>query len=179
MSLPAEARRIRLRRALAGALALPFLLAACSGDDVPPPCPEAVRVVDASRLVKFEGPGRDLTDVRFEAELQSVQLACEHDDGVVESTLGVTFQVLRGPADRERLAPLKYFVAIATRDKVVVAREEFDLGIPFKGNRTRVRVFEELTPRIPLKPDESGADYRIYVGFSLTREEMRYNRQNR
>jgi hypothetical protein len=160
------------------ALVLPALLAACTSDEAPPPCPPVLRVPDAARLVRFEGPGRDLTDVRFEAVLKGVRLACEYDDGVMEGVLEVAFEAMRGPADRERQAPFAYFVAIATADKTVLAREEFKLAVPFEGNRTRVTVSEELTPRIPLKPGESAFDYRIYVGFSLTSEELRYNRRS-
>jgi hypothetical protein len=161
-------------------LALVPLLTACSSDDeVVLFCPEAFRVGDASHLVKFVGAGRDLTDVRYEVELQGVGLACEYDDDVVENVLQVALLATRGPADQERLAPVKYFVAITTLDQRIVAREEFELTIPFEGNRTRVAVAEELEPRIPLKPGESGADYQIYVGLSLSREELRYNQENR
>jgi hypothetical protein len=173
---PARAGRRSRRRALA--LILPVLLAACGGDEAPPPCPQALRVPDAARLVRFEGPGRDLTDVRFEAVLKRVRLACEYDDGVMEGVLEVTFEAMRGPADSQRLAPFAYFVAIATVDKTVLTREEFELAVPFEGNRTRVTASEQLTPRIPLKAGESVLDYRIYVGFSLTPDELRYNRQN-
>jgi hypothetical protein len=160
------------------ALAVPVLLAACAGDEAPPPCPQVLRVPDAAKLVRFQGPGRDLTDVRFEAALTGVRLTCEYDDGVMEGLLEVTFEALRGPADRERLAPFAYFVAIATADKAVLAREVFELAVPFEGNRTRVTASEELTPRIPFKSGESVRDYVIYVGFSLTPDELRYNRRN-
>ena len=53
------------------------------------------------------------------------------------------------------------------------------LAIPFEGNNTRVGVTEEVEPRIPLKRGETGADYRIYVGFSLNPEELQYNLENR
>ena len=39
-------------------------------------------------------------------------------------------------------------------------------------------MIDQLEPRIPLKPAETGADYRIYVGISLSPEELRYNREN-
>jgi len=136
-------------------------------------------VPDARRLVKFTGTGRDLTDVLFEAALREADLFCEYDEGVMEGVLQVTFVASRGPADRNRLAPFAYFVAVATDDKRVVAREEFRLAVPFEGNRTRVAVSEELTPRIPIGPGESPLDYRIFVGFSLSPEELRYNRDNR
>ena len=47
-----------------------LLLQACASDEAPLPCPDVVRIVDASRMVGFEGFGRDLTDVRFEADLE-------------------------------------------------------------------------------------------------------------
>jgi len=167
------------RSAVVAAFLASSLLAACAGDDEAlPPCPPLFRVADASRLVKFEGPGRDLTDVRFEIDLQQINGACEYDDDVIEMALDVTFMATRGPADRERLAPIRYFVAITTVDQRVVAREEFNLNIPFQGNHTRMIVTDQLEPRIPLKSDETGADYRIYVGISLSPEELRYNREN-
>jgi hypothetical protein len=69
--------------------------------------------------------------------------------------------------------------AIATRDEEVIARREFDSELPFEGNRTRVVVRDELEQRFPLKPGTTGADYRIYVGFALSPEELEYNRENR
>jgi hypothetical protein len=157
-----------------------LLLAACSGDDeVVPACPDVLLVPDAARLVRFTGPGRDLTDVRFEIALQGAGLSCEYDDEGMEGALQVSFVASRGPADRDRLAPFTYFVAVVTADKQVVTRRQFDLAVPFEGNRSRVAVSEELTPRIPLKAGESVFDYRIFVGLSLTPEELRYNRANR
>ncbi len=161
-------------------MVLALLLAACGSDEPPPPCPEVFLVPDARRLVKFAGTGRDLTDVLFEADLRDADLFCEYDDDdVMEGQLLVTFVASRGPADRERLAPFSYFVAVATDDKRVVAREEFRIAVPFEGNRTRVTVSEELSPRIPIGPGESPLDYRIFVGLSLSPEELRYNRDNR
>ncbi len=166
-------------RGLAAAAASVFLLAACSSDgQVVLFCPEVLRVADAAHLVRFDGAGRDLTDVRFEVELQQVGLSCEYDDDVVESVLLVTMIATRGPADNQRQAPLKYFVAIATLDQKIVAREEFEITVPFEGNRTRVAVTEELKPRIPLKAGQTGADYQIFIGLSLSREELRYNRES-
>ena len=60
-----------------------------------------------------------------------------------------------------------------------MAREEFNLDIPFEGNQRRVVAIEELNPRIPLRQGENGAQYRIYVGLKLSPEELQYNRANR
>ncbi len=94
-------------------------------------------------------------------------------------TIFFQFLVVDGPADRQRVVDLTYFVAIATRDNRIVAREEFGLSISFEGNRTRVLATDEVSPRIPLGPGQSGEDYVVYVGLALTPDELQYNRENR
>ena len=136
-------------------------------------------MADAAQMVRFSGDGRDLTDVLFEARLDNFLLTCDVNDGVVEAQLTLQLLAIRGPANTDRVAKIGYFVAVATRDRKIGAREEFNLEVPFEGNRTRVLAVEELTPRIPLKPGESGSDYLIYIGLSVTPEELQYNRENR
>ncbi len=106
-------------------------------------------------------------------------LVCEYDDGIIEMDLRVRIVAVDGPANRGRKVSLAYFVAIATLDRKIVAREEFELESPFEGNRTRVAAIDEVSPRIPLRPGQSGADYIIYVGIALTPAELKYNQENR
>ena len=170
----------RPRSAWIALLGLAFLLAACSSDeDVSFACPPAVLVPNADRMVRFEGPGRDLTDVDFEVELEQPFIACSFDDDdyAIEADLRLRFTAERGPADADREAKFEYFVAIATAiGQRVVAREEFGLIIPFEGNRTRVAVVEQLEPKIPLRSTETGNEYRLFVGFKLSPEQMNYNK---
>lgn len=162
------------------ALLGPLVLAACSGiDRRPPPCPSVSGVADARYLIRFGPGGLDLTDVLFEAEIKSAALVCEYDDNVVEADMRLSIEAVRGPADIGRLARFSYFVAIATRDRKILARKEFSLEIPFPGNRTRVALVEELSQSIPLKPGQNGADYIIYVGLAMTAKELQYNLDNR
>jgi hypothetical protein len=165
------------------ALGLALLLAACAGQEETSQyfCPEAVRVQDAAQLVRFSGSGRDLTDVLFEARLQEVALACSYDDdeNTIDGALRIALFAARGPADSERQASFRYFVAIATESRRVIAREEFQVTIPFEGNRTQINAIEELAPRIPLQPGESGGEYTLFVGLVLSTDELEYNRDNR
>lgn len=129
--------------------------------------------------MRFNGQGQDLTDVLFEAKIDDVALICEYDDDVIEAGVRLRILAVRGPADSARKANFRYFMAIATRDRKIVAREEFDVEIDFPGNRTRVMAEQELAPRIPLNQGESGANYLIYIGLVLKPEELEYNRANR
>ena len=166
--------------ALAG---LALLLAACASDEGPKfACPPAVVIDDASRLTRFQGTGRDLTDVDFEASIEAPSIACtfDEDDYAVQGDLQIRIVAARGPADDDRTARLTYFVAIARASgQRVIAREEFGLSVPFEGNRTRVVALEELSPTIPISSNETGSEYRVYVGFKLTPEELEYNRNAR
>jgi hypothetical protein len=171
----------RQRRAAAVLAPLLLALAGCGfGDQAPPPpCPATFPVAEARELTRFAGQGRDLTDVLFEARVQDVALICEYDDGVIEADLRVRIMAVDGPANRGRELRLTYFVAITTLDRKIVAREEFELEVPFEGNRTRVVAVDEVSPRIPLRTGQTGADYVIYVGLALTPDELQYNRANR
>ena len=85
----------------------------------------------------------------------------------------------RFPGRPTRLIPGKrigFDVAIVDKDDKVLAREQFDTGVQFPGNQTRNAIVEELEENIPVKDPLLGNQYRIFVGFVLTPEEIAYNR---
>ena len=154
------------------------LLAACSSDDSPPPpCPVVVVDKEGRRLTRFEGIGRDLTDVVFEASIRNFDSSCGYDDDTVEAAVRLIFAINRGPADTTRQAQFRYIVAITDRQRNILTREEFDLRAEFPGNRTEVLLIDEIDHTIPLAEGKIGSDYVIYVAFDLTRDELDYNRR--
>ncbi|WP_193367342.1 hypothetical protein [Pelagibius marinus] len=170
--------RFLRRSGLLFGLAAGLLLAGCASEPETRPCPEVRVLTDAARQVKFSGQGRDLTDVLFEASIETGRLVCEYDDNVLDVDLQVQVIGSRGPANSDRLANISYFVAVARTDQTILARQSFDIAIPFPGNRTRVSGLEEIGQVITLQGNEDGGDYLIYVGLDLTREELDYNRAN-
>lgn len=171
-------------RRTALALGCALLLAACGGSfavfgpaEPPPPCPRLTSVRDAAQLTRFVGTGRDLTDVRFEAAVEEIGGSCVHRDDSVELTMQIRFVASRGPADRDRRAEFRYFVAVATADQEIRGRETFSAAIEFPGNQVQAATVEELEPLIMLREGETGADYVVYVGFELTPEELAFNRR--
>lgn len=176
---PAGAKAAGLLLAAAG-----LLLAACSSDDAADAgifCPNFARVEDAAQLIKFNDKGRDVADVLFEARLEDVKMACTYDDddNTIDAEMEVTLYAARGPADQQRAANFRYFVAITAPGQRVLAREEFAVSIPFEGNRTQVVAVEEIAPTIPLRPGQSGSEYKVFIGLVLNEAELKYNRANR
>jgi hypothetical protein len=143
------------------------------------PCPGATILKEASRIVAFRpGAGRDITDIRYEARLPRILIACAYEKDMVEVTTTVSIVAARGPAADTRNAPIRYFVAILDAKDRVVAKREFETVLQFPVNIDRGATSEDLVQRIPLAPGAKGTDYIIAVGFQLTREELAYNRAN-
>ncbi len=174
-----------MRRSLA-LLAL-LTLSACSsvdglfgGDEGPDlTCPGIVPVVDAQEMTRFVPGGRDLTEVDFRARLADVRAECATDEEEIELALQVILSASRGPANAEGAATFDYFVAVASRDEEILARDAYSVTIPFEGNRTTVGLLDEVDVAIPLAEGQTGREYRIFVGLALTAEELAWNRENR
>jgi hypothetical protein len=153
----------------------------------PEPCPRVTVLKNAAELTKFKpGPGRDLIDVLFEAEITNVYSACEYDvdydtrAGSIHAQIAPVILAKRGPADESKLAEVEYFVAMVDDQKTILQKNTFPLKLAFPGNLTQNELRDEPVD-LTLVTDGTtdGTNYEIYVGFQLTREEMTYNERLR
>lgn len=171
-----------LLRPLAAAL-LPLALASCSvfQKKETPPCPPVFILGDASKLTKFRpGPGRDLTDVMYEAEIQGYTGGCTYDEKGAMIDLQVSFMVKRGPADTGHKADFSYFVAVPLYYPSPDAKAEFATTVTFPEGQNYVRYTdEEVVMRVPVKDKDVISKYEIYLGFQATPEELDRNRADR
>src|SRR5919108_1084891 len=113
-------------------LAAPILLSACETlssldfspePEIPPPCPRAVVGDGAGRLTRFDGGGKDPTNVLFEAEIGDLAGSCIYDDTEISVEMQIQILASRGPAATDDNANLNYFVAVTRTDKTILARE--------------------------------------------------------
>ena len=146
----------------------------------PPPCPRGVRVGDAVTLTRFQGAGRDVKDVAFQAQVGEVASGCSYisEDNKTRITMTMRVQTIasRGPALDGDEADFQYWVAVARLDGTVLNRDAFDVAIDLSGNVTRAQSVDELEQNIFLRSGEAGDNYVVYVGLVLTQDEVRYNR---
>jgi hypothetical protein len=175
-----------LRFGAAGLTAL--LLAACSGNQQPPPaCPDVKVLQDAATITKFgDGEGRDLIDVDYEGAIVDATGSCDYDvdddtgEGNLAAEMRVLMQIGRGPANRDRKADIGYFIAITDKDRNILNREAFHGTVEFIGNRNRLNWTDEpVYLNIPLTKGKVGEDFLIFVGFTLSPEQVQYNRDHR
>ena len=188
-------RRLAITLALAGGLASG--LAACDtiGENVTNlvegkielPCPPYNIIADATRRVRFrDGPGRDLIDVDTDVQITDVSVECFSDvsrksrAGTMSVFVALAVTAARGPANRNREARFKYFIAVADRANKILYREAFDSGTQFPGNESRriIRT-ENIKLKFPILSGQTGKNFRVLTGLILSREELEYNRQER
>lgn len=162
-----------------------LVLAACQrGPERPAPeCPAIAIVQDASELTLFvPGPGRDLIDVTLEARVREFGGFCNTDidedtgAGKVDIDLEILFEATRGPASTSREAQVSYFIAITDTAENILARETFITDLEFEGNRNRIGFVEELSQTIPIREGKIGEDFKVFIGFQLSDEQLTYNR---
>jgi len=155
-----------------------MLLAGCSSDEPPALCPPVGTPAPLDAFTQFEpGGGQDLTQVRFSGQLARVQSACEYDETGVDMDLAIQLVVERGPADRSRQVDLQYFVAIEDGPGNIIAKQIFDVAVPFEGNSRRRARLEEISVRIPAPAENGFKRTRVLVGLQLTQDQLDYNRR--
>lgn len=167
---------------LAATLGAATLLSSCGmfEKELPPVCPDVVILSDASRITKFrDGPGRAPADVEVEAEINGFKGECKRVKQGVEVTLAVAMNVKRGPADTDGAADLAYFVAIPEYFPSPQAKAVFNTRAQFPADAATTRhVDNEVVMTIPQAEGEATGK-EVYLGFQLSDEELRFNRDKR
>ena len=128
-----------------------------------------------------DGPGRDVIDMEFDAEIVQLAGECAYSDG--RSALAISFfpafRVTLGAADADRRAQFSYFVAVVRRsDSAILNKEVFDLSVVAPPNQNQVRFRDnQIDLRLPLREGETGSSFQLLLGFQLSEEQLQYNRR--
>jgi len=158
------------------------LLAGCAPDRTVPPCPD-VRVDNATaNITQFrDGPGRDVGDIVYQAEIVSYRGTCtqdlENDEGEAEVEMEIEFAMATGAASAKGEIPLYYFVALPQLFPDPAGKQIFELRRTGPGGASKVqRWTETVSLTLPVTKARPSAAYDIYVGFQLTDEQLAFNR---
>ncbi len=96
--------------------------------------------------------------------------------------LEINFGGTKGPMGRVNSAKeigsavFPYFVAVVSSDETILQRQAFSTKVDFD-NKTDGVSKEEHTIRIPVTSPDAAHGYKIVIGFSLTPEQVAFNKQ--
>lgn len=168
---------------LLAVMAVAMLGAGCGllpGDTPAPNCPPIFVLKDVGTLTRYgPGSGKDITDVLFQAKIADFRGVCDYNKKLTKVTIDLvlTFELSRGPANRDRKAAFQYFVAIPHFHPAPEGRRTFPITVEFAPQLQRASPQDEIQLVIPLDPKRPLDDYAIYLGLQLTREELEDNRR--
>jgi hypothetical protein len=171
-----------------GRLALPVLavvlpLAACgpARNEFAPACPVAALVPALSDLTRFNGTGRDLTDLVLQARIVQVNGKCGagSDSNTLAASVSISITIQRGPGMNGREADIPVFVAVALADDVL-DKQMLPVHVVFPPNVDRVTLTSQpIDLAFPVDKSVSGPSYRVIAGFQLTPDEVEANRRSK
>ncbi|QNL19259.1 hypothetical protein HXX25_08010 [Hyphobacterium sp. CCMP332] len=147
--------------------------------DNPGPCPSALALYDAHRVVELTQLPATIDSVGFTGEINGVRSLCRYFNlEPINANLEIDFGFGRGPAAQGSTHTYTYFVAVTRRDSVVIHREEFPITVRFEPGQDRVFLTETISRiSIPRATETtSGTNFEIIVGFDLTPEQIAWNR---
>lgn len=180
-----EALRYLLRWTAITAIAIIFTGCAINDGKDEAPCPAAKVLGEPSELTRFrDGPGRDPTDIVFEARMMRVTGECTYDldGGEINVDLTVSMEVTRGAASGDGAVNYHYFVAVAEwipnggPEPVVLSREAFNVEAGIPPGRRGMRYQDILEIKIPRPDNRNVRNYILYLGFVLTKDELSHNK---
>ena len=161
-------------------VAVSLALAGCAntGENFAPPCPSLTLLTDAGDLTRFAGAGRDITDLALAARITAIGAKCARDSkSTVKATINIIADVARGPAFGGRVVDIPYFIAI-TEAGAIVDKRSFVAHVEFPANVSRVPFLgPEIDVYVAISPEKNASVYKIFVGFSLSADEVAFNRR--
>lgn len=159
------ARHLSGLRFIASAL-LAGALAACSGDDGPPPpiCPEVGIVNGLEDLEReaVDGSGQ----LAYRAALENVSGGCHAEGGDLVVEIAIDLVVQPGPAVPAGIIELPYFVAISAPDGNMIDRQDFVARVTIPDGARRGGVTETFSQRF-LGREVGATEYQVLFGFDL------------
>lgn len=160
------------------------MLAACGTAKGPPqPCPAVIVQRDLGYMTQFGGNGRDLSDIAYEAHVDTFSSFCvysrDENPDYIRTAVKVQFAATRGPKFSGDKASFKYFVAVTGPGGERLKKDLFDVDIDFSKGQVQNITVDEIDPiKVFPKANENGDFYRIYIGLDLTKEQLDYNKRN-
>jgi hypothetical protein len=145
------------------------------------PCPYVKVLYDAGRYVELKDNRESANAAEYTGEIQGISSACAYTGSQpITVAMDVLFAFGRGGAAPGDSKTYRYWVAVTTRNKDVLAKEYFDLPVNFDG-KDRVMQHEQIQQIVIPRADQSvnGANFEVLIGFDVTPQMAAFNRDGK
>ena len=178
--------RIFLATAVVGVLAL---LGGCSvyrsvtnyiNSDKASLCPDAAILASTASLPAFDpNKGEDPSSVLYTIQLTNVTTSCDYDkrEHTADTTYKIFYEATRAPGGGAVQYRVPFFMALTTKGEIKVKQLHW-LDFSFGPNQTTVAGSEEPEDvEVKAGKGEEPNEYRVVVGFQLTKAQLDYNKK--
>ena len=125
-------------------------------------------------LTRFNSAGQTNENVIFDAAITDIEFNCD-DQTAVATTISFSVWGRRGPAMKNEVQNLTYYVVVIRDNYLVTAKKKFTTQLNFSGGRDKAGVRETVIQRFSDFEMLKRYDYEVFVGFELAPEELQFN----
>lgn len=149
----------------------------------PKGCPKVAIFPELSRVSEFtEAGSTDKADLSSTAYLINVGTRCVYNNDRFLSDIQLTFNGELGAKGRARDADeatfsYPYFFAVVGPDGAISTKKVYAFTTTYPPNKTRTTATQTVQEQIVIPDRNAGEQYTVYVGFQLSEEQLRHNRQ--
>ena len=125
-------------------------------------------------LTRFDSAGQTNENVIFDAAITDIEFNCD-DQTAVATTISFSVWGRRGPAMKNEVQNLTYYVVVIRDNYLVTAKKKFTTQLNFSGGRDKAGIRETVIQRFSDFEMLKRYDYEVFVGFELAPEELQFN----
>lgn len=146
-------------------------------------CPQVEIVEDLGSISDFIDPDKtDDSQLVSRVQLAKTESSCKlaSKSAIVDMTLnfnGMLGQKGRNSASEKPFFSYPYFIAVTAPTGRIIAKEIFAASMTYGPNENEHTYFEKLRQVIPIRSKEAANNYKVLVGFQVTKDQLVYNRE--
>ncbi len=148
------------------------------------PCPQVEIVDDLSSISDFINPKKQVkNNLISRVDLKSAESTCKLSSKTAIVDLKLIFNGHLGAKGRKKSTDkpffsYPFFVAVTTPTGKIMAKEIFAASLTYGSKENEHTYFENLRQIIPIKSKNQANNYRVLIGFQVTKDQLAYNRDH-
>ncbi len=146
-------------------------------------CPKLEIVRDLGIISDFTDPRRqENKNLTSRVAITSAESSCELSAKTATVDLKLIFDGTLGPKGRAQKTDkpffsYPFFVAVTTPNGKILAKEIFAASMTYSANENKHTYYENMRQIIPIKSKQQARFYNILIGFQVTSDQLKYNRE--